>query len=64
MSKPETTELSHDDVEWMMQGLDFIREAAINHANPQDPTMEEWEPVFDAADDIRQMLDDKMEEEK
>lgn len=64
MSKSETTEFSHDDVEWMMQGLDFIRESAINHANPQDPTMEEWEPVFDAADDIRRMLDDKMEAEK
>ncbi len=64
MSKPMTTELSHDDMEWMMQGLNFIREVAINHANPQDPTMEEWEPVFDAADDIYRMLDDKMEAEK
>jgi hypothetical protein len=64
MSKSGNIEILRDDVEWMMQGLDFIREAAIYHANPQDPTMEEWEPVFDAADDIRRMLDDKMEAKK
>lgn len=61
MSKLETIELPREDVEWMIQGLDFIKEAALTHANPADPTMEEWEPVFDAADDIHRMLDEKTE---
>ena len=63
MSKPKTTELSHDDMEWMMKSLDFIREVAevsVNNANPQDLTVAEWKSVFGLADDIRRMLDDKM----
>lgn len=62
MSKLETIELPREDVEWMMQGLDFIKEAALTHANPADPTMEEWEPVYDAADDIHRTLGEKMED--
>ena len=66
MSKPKTTELSHDDMEWMMKSLDFIREVAevsVNNANPQDLTVAEWrlvKLVFYVADDIHRMLDDKM----
>lgn len=61
MSKPKTITLSPEEAEWVEQGLDFIREVAIQHANPEDPTMEEWEPVYDAADDIQRMLADKKE---
>lgn len=57
MSKSVNINISRDDVEWMMQELDFIKESAIGHANPQDPTMEEWGPVFGIADDIFRMLD-------
>lgn len=50
--------LTEEDIANIQSAVDYIRELAMNHANPYDPTMEEWGAVFDATDEICSVLED------
>ena len=50
--------ITEEDVASIKSALNYIRDTAMNHANPYDPTMEEWGAVFDATDEIYAVLED------
>lgn len=51
-----TVIIDEQNVQDAIAELNGIKDAAIAHANPDDPTMEEWEPVYDGADDVSDVL--------
>lgn len=55
-----TVMVEEEDVQNAIMQLDGIKDTAINHANPYDPTMEEWEPVYDGADDVSEFLNHEL----
>lgn len=49
--------INDEDIANIQSAVDYIRELAMNHANPYDPTMEEWGAVFSATDEVCSVLE-------
>lgn len=60
----KTTEHANDSTDWIAQASDFIKDDVVNHTNSQDPTMKAQGPIFTAADNVHQTLNDKLGDAK